>query len=118
MTAGRYNFTIEQQDGFSTVLSWSPGGILAVLTGFTATLIIENEISGQPPILTLTTTPNANGDVLTLGGSAGTITVTISSTTTSTMSFGDADYLLRIIDPTGKPRRLLQGVFSLSPGTT
>lgn len=115
MTAGRYSFTIEQGVKFSTVITWKDAnGALVDLTGCTAELKIKG-IECDDPLLTISTTPDDNGNVLTLGGEDGTIAVLIKSATTSGISWSEAKYDLEVTDSLGEPVRLLQGTFSISP---
>jgi hypothetical protein len=108
MPAGRYNFTLEQGTDFERVLTWRDGaGNLVNLTGSNARMKIK-KLDGSL-ILSLTTSPNANGDKVTLGGAAGTITIYISSASTVAFDFTEAKYDLEIIDTTGKVKRLIQG---------
>jgi hypothetical protein len=63
----------------------------------------------------LTTLTNTSG--ITLGGSAGTITIEIPSSTTAGYDFNTASYFLKLTDSNGKPKRLLQGTITLNPET-
>jgi hypothetical protein len=117
MTAGQYNFTIEQNAKFSPVLTWRDAtGALVNLTGFTATMKIWDRSTGQL-ITTLTQTPNANGDAVLLGGALGTINPYISTATTTSMNFSEASYKLRLNDSTSTHEgdRIIQGSISFSP---
>lgn len=114
MTAGRYNFTIEQGTKFTKVITWTDStGALVNLTGYTAELhIVDSELDTS--IITVTTTADTNGNVITLGGSAGTISILIKTVTTTTFTFSDAKYYLEMIDTTGEVSRLIQGSVSLN----
>lgn len=118
MPAGNYNFTIEQNAQFLRVLTYKdPTGALVNLTGYTAKMQIKTS-SNPIPLLTLTTTPDAQGNVITLGGAAGTITITINVVTLAAFTFSEARYDLLLTNPSSVPTRLLKGDVSLSPGTT
>lgn len=114
MSAGSYNFTIEQAAKFSRVLTWKDAaGARVPLTGFTATMKIWDKDTGVL-LLTLTTTPDVNGNVITLGGTAGTITILIKTVTTTTFTFSEAKYKLRLNDSSGEGNRLIEGSLSFS----
>lgn len=115
MTAGLYNYLIEQNTKFNPVLTWrDASGAVVNLTGWTATMKIWDKQT-KLPILTLTTTPDANGNGITLGGAAGTISILIKTATTATMNFTEASYILRINDTTGEGERVIEGSISFSP---
>jgi hypothetical protein len=115
MTAGSYNFTIEQNTRFYKVLVWRDStGALVNLSSFTGAVMKIWDVTTKNLILTLTTTPDANGNVITLGGAAGTVTLLIKTATTTTMSFREATYKLRINDASSEGDRLLQGTISFS----
>jgi hypothetical protein len=64
----------------------------------------------------LTNQASASVTGVCLGGSAGT--VTILSADTTDLDFNEAVYDVEIVDTTGEPFRLLEGVVSLDPETT
>ena len=118
MPAGRYNFTIEQGADFSRVLTWtdSSGGAVD-LTGFQAHMKIK-VANASPAIVSLTITPTVNGDVLMLGGSSGTITITITHVTTAALDFREARYDLELESPAGIVTRLVEGIVSFTAEVT
>lgn len=118
MNPGNYNFTIQQGTKFSRVLTWKDSaGSLVNLTGYTAEMRIKSEASDPVEVITLSTTPDEDGNGITLGGAAGTITLLIKSATTDAMDFNEADYDLDLIDASDEPTRLLKGTVSLSRET-
>lgn len=50
-------------------------------------------------LLSLTTEPTAAGDVIVLGGGAGTIAITIKGLTTTALDFVEATYDLELVSP-------------------
>lgn len=115
MTAGSYNFTIEQGTKFSTVLTWKSGGALVDLTGWTAELEAKSDAPERPVVLSLSTTVDENGNGIILGGEDGTITLLAKSALTLPMDFSNADFQLNLIDPSGEPKALIKGALSLEP---
>lgn len=115
MAAGTYNFTIEQGATFSRTLTWKDGsGNPIDLTGYTAKLELK-DVKGNV-IITLTT--NTGGGI-TLGGSAGTIAVTMTATQTAAFNFSAAHYDLKLTASDGVTvTRLLEGVVNLDDEVT
>ena len=111
MAAGFHHFIIEQGATFQQVLTLKDSsGTLINLTVFTSG---EMDLRANPEsdtaIVTLTT---ANGGI-TLGGSAGTVTLLISATNTANLTAQDGVYDLEITSGTGVVSRLLEGSFSI-----
>lgn len=123
MRAGIYNFTIEQGAKFERFLTWrDQTRTPRDLTGWDARMKIKRKAGGQL-ILSLTTTPNAKGDCITLGGPAGTVRLFISSETTTGLDFKTAVFDLELVppvslDPNREPIRLVEGAVSFSPEVT
>lgn len=118
MPAGRYSFTIEQAATFSRVVTWyadAAGTQPVNLTGYSAKMKVKNQLGTA-------LLDSANGDItITLGGAAGTVTVTIAAAKTGAMSSTVADdlvYDLELTSGTGVVTRLLQGTVAVSAGVT
>lgn len=87
-----YNFEIEQDSAFHRVMTWKDQDDNPIdLTNGTATLIARVNESDASPVLSL-----SNGNGLTLGGTAGTITIDISDTDTDALTFNSARYTLKV----------------------
>lgn len=114
MTAGTYDITIEQGATFSRVFTWTADGSNVNLTGYTARMMVRSDIEDTNALLTLTT---ENGGI-SLGGAAGTITVTISATATAALTRGSAVYDLELISGSSVVTRLLKGVVSITREVT
>ena len=56
--------------------------------------------------------PSANGRI-SLGGSAGTVTLTISATDTANLTAGDGVYDLEIVDGNSRVYRILEGTYAI-----
>src|SRR4051794_17894604 len=112
MPAGHYNFTIEQGADFYRLLTWKdPSGNAYDLTGFSARMKIKT-LSGKL-ILSLTNVLSVAGDGLTLGGTAGTVAITIGDATTAALTFSSAKYDLELVSPAGTVVRLIEGLVTL-----
>jgi len=84
------------------------------LTGYTARLQIRETVEATDTLLSLTT---ENGGI-TLGGTAGTITLLASATATAALDFVNAVYDLEVISGSGVVTRLLHGTVTLSKEVT
>lgn len=113
--AGELNLVIEQGATFDPVFTWKDqNGLPINLTGFTARMQIRETVDSVAVLHELTT---ENGG-LTLGGSAGTITVQISATDTAAFDFEQAVYDLEVEAANGGVTRLLRGFATLSKEVT
>lgn len=100
--AARYDFTINKGETFSRKLTYKDStGALVNLTGYTATLVIKD-------VITLT---EASG--ISLGGTAGTIDISIAAATTDSFGFTTAPYTLELKSGTTE-KQLLKGTAVLS----
>ena len=115
MTAGNYDFIIEQGSELSLPLIWKGGnGVPIDLTGCSAEMMIRREVDDSVPLVSLS---SADGGIV-LGETAGTIAIAIDEATTSELASGKAYYDLRLTDSLGKHRRLIQGQVIISPAVT
>lgn len=83
------------------------------LTGWTARMQIRRTPSGPDLLLSLT---QAAG--LTLGGTAGTVAITITAAQTAALPTGEQVYALDLIDGAGRVYKLLRGRLTVRPGIT
>jgi hypothetical protein len=122
MSAGTYNFTIEQYATFSTVFIWTAGPnvpnppvgaspLPVDLTGYTGQLQIRQYAPGG----TLLYDASSN---LTLGGTSGTITLIIPASVTTGFTWVQGVYDLILTDSSGVVTRLLMGTVNVTPGVT
>lgn len=114
MAAGTLNFTIEQGATFNLLLTWEIDTVPVNLTGYTARLQARVDVEDSEVILSLTTT---NGGI-TLGGSAGTISLDQTATQTTLLPAGTYVYDLELIAPNSTVTRLVQGELLISPEVT
>lgn len=114
------NLIIDKGADFNLLLTWSTKDISNVvtpvnLTNWTArSQMRESYDNGTTPVVSLTT---ANGGIV-LGGSSGTIQLTIASTATSAVSIDKGVWDLEMVDNTGKVTRLLEGSVTFKPEAT
>jgi hypothetical protein len=105
---------IPQGATFSRVIRWKADGANTNLTGFTARAQIRPTAASATTTLSLTT---ENGRIA-LGGTAGTITLSISATDTAAITAGRYVYDLELVSAGGIVTRLLQGVVTVSANVT
>ncbi len=115
MAAGRHDFTLEQGATFDELITYKDAnGTPVDLTGYVARMQIREKITDATPVVSLDTTSG-----ITLGGTAGTIHLTIPATTTATINMPKGGvYDLEIESPTGVVTRLLEGKVKFSPEVT
>jgi tRNA threonylcarbamoyladenosine modification (KEOPS) complex Pcc1 subunit len=115
MTAGLYTLTIEQGATLSLVLTYKDSSSnLVNLTGYTARMMLRSAFTSASNVISLTT---ENGRIA-LGGSAGTITLTISATDTAALAAPQYGvYDLELVSGS-TITRLIQGTFTVLPEAT
>lgn len=116
MNPFKHNITILQGATLEDVTTWRAGtpSVPVNLTGCTARMQVRRKITDADPLLSLTT---ENGGI-TLGGTAGTVTISMSATATAAIDWKGGVYDLEIQFGDGRVRRLLAGSVSVSPEVT
>lgn len=105
--AGTYNITADQGATFSRVITWKDStGTPINVTGYTARMQVRSIVSSDSVALSLTT---ENGRIA-LGGSAGTITLTVAASDMDDVSSGTYAYDLELVSA-GVVTRLVMGSF-------
>ena len=119
MSAGIHNIIVEQGATFNQTYTWEIDSNAVNLTSYTARMQVRGNGSGktwiQDQVISLTSGTNGG---ITLGGSAGTIAVAISATTTSALLPGKYFYDLELESDNGTVTRLLKGTFTVSAEVT
>ena len=94
----------------SLVITYKDSSGTAInLTGYTARMQLRDEIESSSTVLELTT----ENSRITLGGSAGTVTLSVSATDTANLTAGDGVYDLELISSGGVVTRLIEGSYSI-----
>ena len=109
-----YDLCIPQGATFSRVIIWKADGDEVNLTGYTARAQIRPTAASATTTLSLTT----ENSRISLGGVAGTITLSISATDTAAIASGRYVYDLELVSAGGIVTRLLQGVVTVSTNVT
>jgi hypothetical protein len=114
MAATTYDILIEQGATYSQVITYKEAGVAVNLTGYTARMQVRATLESASTLVELTT---ANSRIA-LGGTAGTITLSISATETAALTSGRGVYDLELVSGSGIVTRLLQGVATISRNVT
>jgi predicted MFS family arabinose efflux permease len=114
MAAGTLDFSIEQGATFNLLLTWKINNVPVNLTGYTARLQARVDVEDTEVILSMTT---SNGGI-TLGGSAGTISLDQSAVQTTLLPAGTYVYDLELIAANSTVTRLVQGELDISAEVT
>ena len=112
MTPGRLNFTCPQGSTFTRTMTYKIAGIPVDLTGYSARMQIRPFHYSEDILVNLT-----NGSGITLGASAGTITVLIDPSSTVNIPAGDYVYDLELVTGSNV-YRLVEGKFIVTPEVT
>lgn len=109
-----YDLCIPAGATFSKVIRWKADGANVNLTGFSARAQIRPSAASATTTLSLTT----ENTRIALGGTAGTITISISATDSAAIASGRYVYDLELVSAGGIVTRLLQGVVTVSANVT
>jgi hypothetical protein len=109
---GTYNITCPQGATWDRTFTVNVGGTALNLTGYTAAMQVRESADAGTAIISLT-----NGSGITLGGTAGTIGVVISSAQTAGAASGSYSYDLEL-NSGGTITRLLEGSFNVTGNVT
>ena len=110
---GTYNFNAPQGQTFNETVTWKVSGVAANLTGYTARMQGRPNVDSSEKYVDISTTSG-----ITLGGSAGTINLTVSAVVMATVPAGRHVYDLELISSGGVVTRLLSGAFKVSAEVT
>ena len=108
----RYDLEIKQGATLSLTATWRDSAGTAVnLGGYTARAQVRETYASSSAIISLTDTAG-----ITLGGAAGTITLTVSATTTAALTAPWAGvWDLELVSGGGVVTRLLEGAATVTP---
>ena len=114
MAAARYDFTIEQGVTYSkTIYYYDADGDLVDLTSYSARMKARRDKSDTTAVIDST-----DNLTITLGGAAGTITLSMTAAQTAALSFNKAYYDLEVVDGSSNVTRLLEGIITLNKEVT
>jgi len=110
MSAGTYNFTIEQGTTFSRVLTLQENGSAMNLTGYSVASQMRSTHDSSSIVATFTGTVS--------NASSGQITLSLSNSTTSGIDEAIYVYDVEITSGAGAVTRILQGTVTVTPEVT
>jgi hypothetical protein len=109
---GTYNFTLYQGADFDRTFTVTQGGTALNLTGYSAAMQVREAADSTATLLSLT-----SGSGITLGGTAGSVAVVITSAQSSAIASGSYAYDLELFSG-AQVTRLLQGAVNVSGNVT
>ena len=113
MTPGLVNFVCPQGSTFRRTLTYTLDEVPVDLSGYSSRLQVRQAYYSEDPIVSL-----VSGSGITMGGSAGTIDILISTSVTSQFPTGTHVYDLEIISPSNIVDRLIECTFNVTPEVT
>ena len=111
---GSYNITVYAGADYDKTFTVTQNGSAINWTGYTARMQVRDSSDATATLLSLTT----GGSGITLGGTAGTIAVVITSTQSAAIASGAYAYDLELVSSGNQVTRLLQGSFIVSGNVT
>lgn len=114
MQPGSLDFLMPKGSTFSRTLTWKVSGSPVNLTNYTARMQARTSHISGTVVLDLTT---ANSKI-TLGGAAGTITLSLTATETAAITAQSLSYDLELVSAGGVVTRLVEGQIVLTPEVT
>lgn len=113
-TPGIYPITIYKGATYSKIFTWkNPAGTAVDLTTFTARMQAREKVTSTTTFIDISTTSG-----ITLGGTNGTITVTLTAAETAAITATSGVYDLELIDAASVITRLLNGTVTISEEVT
>lgn len=114
MIPGKYNMVCPQGSTFNQELTYTINTLNVNLSGYIAKMQIREKHTSTSALLTLTT---ENGGIV-LGGSNGTISINIPSSTTTGFIAKEYVYDLELTSSNNTVTRLIEGKFIVTPEVT
>jgi len=112
MSAGVHNIKAEKGATFSQTFTWKIDSNEVNLTSYSARMKVRDP-KRAPSVNQILSLTSASGGGITLGGSAGTITVTVPATTMDNIVAGKYVYDLELEASNSTVTRLLKGSFTV-----
>jgi hypothetical protein len=110
---GLYDITCFQGADYDKTFAVSQDGTAINWTGYTARMQVRTSSDATATLLSF-----SNGSGITLGGTAGTILLTISNAQSAAVASGSYAYDLELISGSSAVTRLLQGAFNVVGNVT
>lgn len=110
---GTYDITAWQGADYDKTFTVTQGGTALNWTGYTARMQVREAADATATLLSLT-----SGSGITLGGTAGTVAITITAAQSAAIPSGAYAYDLELVSSGLQVTRLLQGAFIVSGNVT
>lgn len=112
--SAQWDITADQGTSFSLIFTWlqSDAQTPVNISGYSAAMQVRSEAG------TLLASFSTGSGGITLGGSAGTITLSAAPSTTTGWTFGAGVYDLQMTDGSGDVTTLLAGLFTANAAVT
>jgi hypothetical protein len=111
MSGGNYDISIDRGCDWTITLTWNDSdGNPYDLTGYSAEMMIRPAYSDQTSVTYATLSTAGDSPEIVLGGTAGTIQLSLTNEVTSTMPPGAAVYDLLLTNASGSVSKLLFGI--------
>ncbi len=107
------NLVCYQGASFDYALTWRTNGTAVNLTGYSARMQVRESYDAGTAVVSIT-----SGTGITLGGTAGSIILELTPTTTAGVPSGQYVYDLELQTSGGYVTRLLEGNFTVDPEVT
>lgn len=107
------NLVCYQGASFDYSLTWRTNGTAVNLTGYSARMQVRESYDSGTAVVSIT-----SGTGITLGGTAGSIILELTPTTTAGVASGQYVYDLELMTSGGYVTRLLEGNFTVDPEVT
>jgi hypothetical protein len=114
MQPGSLDFLMPKGSTFSRTLTWKISGSPVNLTNYTARMQARTSHISGTVVLDMTT---ANSKI-TLGGTSGTITLSLTASETAAITAQSLSYDLELVSVGGVVTRLVEGQIVLTPEVT
>lgn len=114
MQPGSLDFLMPKGSTFSRTLTWKVSGSPVNLTDYTARMQARTSHISGTVVLDMAT---SNGKI-TLGGTAGTITLSLTASETAAITAQSLSYDLELVSVGGVVTRLVEGQIVLTPEVT
>lgn len=117
MSAGTYNFTIEQGTTFQQDFYWSIASTPVNVTGYAARMMVRPTVNAPDPPLASWNTTNGR---MTIGTSDGRFTIFLKDTDTAAITWTTGVYDIELVSPATTPvvTRILKGTITVDPEVT
>lgn len=120
LVATSYDIVLQQGLTFSLVVTWeNPDGTPIDLTGYSAKLLVVNNLTSKTSVLTFDSGGSgSSGTSLVLGGTAGTLTIGMTAVATAALTAKQSTYTLLAEDPSSNVYGLMSGRFTVESGVS